>query len=306
MVKKTFAMILVLAILLSLCACGSMDKGIYEKAAAAFDAGEYAEAAVLFRSVSEYEDSAARAKECDYFIACAELDNDNFEKAIELFKALGDYRDCVRKIAEAEENIFGKSVVGSWVCEGVDMVGAVQDGIRSSMGESGEELLSYLPMMEFVVNIRLELLKDGKYTVSLDTDSFASAKAGLVTDLRKGLGDYVMALFKTMLDARGMALEEYEKAYGKKIDADELIVLFYDITMDELMDEIASELDTISIDGFSFSGEYRTESGRIKLLCEDNVASADCSADGQQLVFPDEGDNSAMFYGCAPLSFGRA
>lgn len=291
--------------LLSLCACGNVNKEIYAKAEAAFEAGNYSEAAALFRSVSDYEDSEARVKECNYFIACAELDNDHFEEAIELFTALGDYRDCAKKLAEATENIFDSTVVGTWLCESIDMVDAVKEGILSSMGESGEEFLSYFPMMEFVVDMRLELFDDGKYSVSLDADSFDEAKTGLVAELREGFGDYVMALFKTMLDSRGMTIEEYEQSYGQEITPDVLIFLFYEITMDELMEEMSSELDTISIDSFAFSGEYRADESHVRMILNDNVSVADYSAESDLLVFPDEGDNSAMFYNCCPLTFVR-
>lgn len=102
--KKLLSLILVMAMVLSLCACGKADD--YEAAIALMEAGNYEEAMAAFTELGDYEDSAQKLEECENILAYAEavalFDAEQYEDALAIFSALGDYQDSLEKKAECE------------------------------------------------------------------------------------------------------------------------------------------------------------------------------------------------------------
>lgn len=96
--KKIIAIILTLAMVLTLTACDSSD---YKKAMGLYEEGDYVSARAMFVELADYENSPEMVKECDYGIAVENYENGNLKEALEQFKALGDFKDSasyVKKI----------------------------------------------------------------------------------------------------------------------------------------------------------------------------------------------------------------
>lgn len=74
------------------------DARAYNQAQALFEKGQYGQAESAFRSLGDYEDSAARADECRYQQARAAFDNGNYTLAQALFEALGNYEDSAEQV----------------------------------------------------------------------------------------------------------------------------------------------------------------------------------------------------------------
>lgn len=100
MIKKTVAGMLALIMLVMLCSCGK--KGKYSEALSLFDAGQYAEAQVIFNELEDYEDSAEKSVECDYQMALTQLGEKQYDAAIGIFEKLGDYKESAAKLEEAK------------------------------------------------------------------------------------------------------------------------------------------------------------------------------------------------------------
>ena len=102
--KKLVSLILVMAMVLSLCACGKADD--YEAAIALMEAGNYEEAIAAFTELGDYEASAQKLEECENILAYAEaialFEEEQYEDALAIFTALGDYKDCLEKKVECE------------------------------------------------------------------------------------------------------------------------------------------------------------------------------------------------------------
>lgn len=101
--KKLFALLLVLTMVLTLTGCKKDD---YESAVALMDAGSYAEAIVAFTELGDYEDSAQRLEECrngiTYAEAAALFEAGDYGSAYVIFLNLGDYRDSVQRCSECK------------------------------------------------------------------------------------------------------------------------------------------------------------------------------------------------------------
>lgn len=102
--KKLVSLILVMAMVLSLCACGKADD--YEAAIALMEAENYEEAIAAFTELGDYEDSAQKLAECEdalsYAKAVSLFEAEQYEDALAIFTTLGDYRDSLEKKAECE------------------------------------------------------------------------------------------------------------------------------------------------------------------------------------------------------------
>lgn len=88
--KKIIAVLLVLIMAISLCACDSAD---YKEATELFDSGNYRAARAIFAELGDYEDSAQMVKECDYRQAVDYIEKEDYAAARELLLSLGDYKD---------------------------------------------------------------------------------------------------------------------------------------------------------------------------------------------------------------------
>ncbi len=94
------------AVLLSLICIAALltgcDRSEYKKATALFENGQYAEAAELFASLSDYEDSADRVLECNYQLAAGLFKGGDYQGAKALFSALGNYNDSADRAFECD------------------------------------------------------------------------------------------------------------------------------------------------------------------------------------------------------------
>ena len=86
--------LVLLAVCLLLAGCRSKD---YEAAMALYGAGDYAAAAEAFRTLGDYEDSAAMASACEYALAEQLYADENWVAAEAAFTALGNFEDCANR-----------------------------------------------------------------------------------------------------------------------------------------------------------------------------------------------------------------
>lgn len=102
--KKLVSLILVMAMVLSLCACGKADD--YEAAIALMEAGNYEEAIAAFTELGDYEDSAQKLEECENILSYAEavalFEAEQYEEALAILSSLGNYKDSAEKVKECE------------------------------------------------------------------------------------------------------------------------------------------------------------------------------------------------------------
>lgn len=89
--KKVFALLLMLALVLSLTACDSSD---YKEAMELFNSEKYSDAVTIFEELGDYEDSAQMALKCKYEMALSFIEDGEFDSAKELLVALDDYENC--------------------------------------------------------------------------------------------------------------------------------------------------------------------------------------------------------------------
>ena len=111
--KKIFALIMVLVIMLCFAGCGEQE--LYDEANALLEAENYEEALAKFQELGDYEDSAVKCEEAEkgikYNEALALLDAGDNEKAEEAFKELGNYKDSATKYEElSKENDYQKAI----------------------------------------------------------------------------------------------------------------------------------------------------------------------------------------------------
>lgn len=92
--KKILTGLLLAAMLFVLSGCDSKD---YKTAEELFAAGDYEAAAVLYRELGDYSDSAEKGKLCEYELAEALRLAGDHAAAREAFLALGDYSDSAEK-----------------------------------------------------------------------------------------------------------------------------------------------------------------------------------------------------------------
>lgn len=88
--KKILSMLLVVAMMLSLCGCSSSD---YKKAVALFDEGDYAAAYEMFIALGDYNDSPEMATQCQYELATDLMEKGDYKSAATTFGTLGSYAD---------------------------------------------------------------------------------------------------------------------------------------------------------------------------------------------------------------------
>lgn len=95
--KKVIALLCLLALLVSLCACASSN---FAKANTLYNRGSYEEAIVLFESLGDYENSEEMILACRYEMARKLISLQEYEAAIAAFEELGDYSDSAERVAD--------------------------------------------------------------------------------------------------------------------------------------------------------------------------------------------------------------
>jgi len=89
--------------------CTSADAKKYENAKELMDGGSYTEAAEIFSSIKEYEDSEELYASCMYSQGQAYMDDNNYTGAKECFEEIPDYEDVSKLIDECDHMIAVKN-----------------------------------------------------------------------------------------------------------------------------------------------------------------------------------------------------
>ena len=100
--KKFFAVILILSMVVSLCACDSSD---YKEALEFYKDEMYKQARDIFVELGDYEDSAQMVNACDYQIAMEHMEDKKYDQAREIFVGLGDYEDSAQMVNACDYEI---------------------------------------------------------------------------------------------------------------------------------------------------------------------------------------------------------
>ncbi len=103
--KKFIALILALALCMSLTACLDLKAKPYEEAVALMDAGEYQAAAEAFEALEDYEDAPEKALDCHYELALASYEKEEFDAAQEAFEKLSGHKDSAEMAEKCRREI---------------------------------------------------------------------------------------------------------------------------------------------------------------------------------------------------------
>ena len=109
--RKIVSLAAVLFLMLSLCACSSLE---YKKAMTAYDDGDYKSAREMFAELGDYENSAEMVKDCDYELACELMDDGEYGEAAALFEDLNGYKDSADRAEECYTKEIDVLVQGDW------------------------------------------------------------------------------------------------------------------------------------------------------------------------------------------------
>lgn len=147
--KKIILCVLSIMLLLCLSACDSSD---YKKAESLCEEERWSEAAEIFTSLGDYEDSAQRVKECNYNIAEDLFDDQKYEQAKEAFEALGDYSDSQVRVYDCNYQMASILCLGGKYEEAVPLLAQAQ-GHEDSIKMIHQIMFSmindeYLPAVE--------------------------------------------------------------------------------------------------------------------------------------------------------------
>lgn len=77
----------------------------YDDAMNAYNNHQYKDAAVLFESLGDYEDSAKLLKECKYNVGTNYMADGKYEKAVAELKDIGKYKDSKKQLKECYYNL---------------------------------------------------------------------------------------------------------------------------------------------------------------------------------------------------------
>ena len=102
MKKKIWSLALAILLLAMLTGCSGKN---YEEATALLDAGNYAEARMMFEELGDYEDSEDMVRECDYRMAIAHMGAEDYQEAQNCFAALGTYKNSEELMTWCANNL---------------------------------------------------------------------------------------------------------------------------------------------------------------------------------------------------------
>lgn len=94
--KRVCALLMLLAIVLTLGACGNSQEQAYKKAGKLLDDGKYAKAAEEFKALGSYEDASKMALYAQALDAAA---NGNYDAALKTFRSLDAFKDSPIQIS---------------------------------------------------------------------------------------------------------------------------------------------------------------------------------------------------------------
>ena len=293
--KKFLGIILVLALVCSLCACDSSDykkasdalaAGDYEAALAGFEAladykdsadkvsecryqlalaefdgGSYEKALDAFNALGGFSDSADKAKECRYRLALEELDGGSYEKAIAGFEALGDYADAAQRVKEATLALTKEKVVGKWVSDEID----ITDQLRAALLQSElGGVFSDIQLEKVAFRAQIELTERGTYVSAVVKDEFAETIKSFMSSITEATTKYILSIYEENLELNGYTMQDLYDELGTD-DPDEVVRQLEGASVAEMFEEMQLEAVLETFAGVGMTGEYELTESELLL-----------------------------------------
>lgn len=273
--KKAISIILVLALMFSLCACGGSGKN-YAAAEKLLADGDYSAAAEAFSALGDYKDSEVKAQE-------AYLNNAvSYEWISDGIKLTGD--DIKDMFSQAAATIDEDSAAM--------YMGAIENCEFGSAEYS----------------MRLKFNADGTFVYAPDDESFNAAMKLMFDDFMTGLISYFIDIITDMFSMYGMSVDELIEVYGASSEK-EFVELVMGMSSEEMVDALIKEIGAAEFkEGCTFSGTYTVSDGKLQIMLNDASDIAHYDDANDTLVFDGEGvdPESLPFDGIYPMVFRHA
>ena len=327
--KKRIAILLVLALLLALSGCKSLD---YKQAVTAMDAGNYQEALTALDALGDYKDAADLAVKCRYAIAEDNFDKGEYETALTQFTDLGDYRDSGKYVTKCNYALAVKAFEDKDYTKAQDLFTGLADyqdskdylektenalllqAVSGTWKSGTFDLFAYLvDSMGLMENAWNTVTSDGtlpqanaSFTVTIDENGEYGVECTIersenFSDAFKDLMiRYMKEAISTNLADQGYTLDDLYAELGTE-DWDEVMNGLYGVNMDEfLKNQVGMEdaLDAIETAGFDH-GTVEFEDG--KLVLGENTLSYDAEKD----TLTDEDTDQADLFGQDSVTYTR-
>lgn len=327
--KKRIAILLVLALLLALSGCKSldykqavtaMDAGNYQEALTAldalgdykdaadlavkcryaiaednFDKGEYETALTQFTDLGDYRDSGKYVTKCNYALAVKAFEDKNYTKAQDLFTGLADYQDSKDYLEKTENALLLQAVSGTWKSGTFDLFTYLVDSM-GLMENAWNTVTSDGTLPQANASFTVTIDENGEYGVECTierSENFSDAFKDLMIR-------YMKEAISTNLADQGYTLDDLYAELGTE-DWDEVMNGLYGMDMDEfLKNQVGMEdaLDAIETAGFDH-GTVEFEDG--KLVLGENTLSYDAEKD----TLTDEDTDQADLFGQDSVTYTR-
>lgn len=273
--KKTLSLILVFALMLTLCACGGSGKS-YAAAEKQLADGDYAAAAEAFAALGDYKDSAEKAQEA-------------------YLKDAVSYvwiSDGIKLTDEAIKDMFAQSA------------SLVEDG----NAEIYQEAIDSCEFSTAEYSMCLEFKEDGTFVYYPEEDSFNAAMNSVFGDFMNGFVAYFIGTLNDMFSAYGMSMDDLLDMY-EAADETEFVELIMGMTTEEMVEGLVEEIGTAEYkESCTFNGTYSIEGGKLQIMLDDAADTGRYDAANGTLVFDGEGvdPESLPFDGIYPMVFRHA
>ena len=327
--KKRIAILLVLALVLALSGCKSldykqavtaMDAGNYQEALTAldalgdykdaadlavkcryaiaednFDKGEYETALTQFTDLGDYRDSGKYVTKCNYAMAVKAFEDEDYTKAQDLFTGLADYQDSKDYLEKTENALLLQAVSGTWKSGTFDLFGYLVDSM-GLMEDAWNTVTSDGTLPQANASFTVTIDENGEYGVECTierSENFGDAFKDLMIR-------YMKEAISTNLADQGYTLDDLYAELGTE-DWDEVMNGLYGVNMDEfLKNQVGMEdaLDAIETAGFNH-GTVEFEDG--KLVLGENTLSYDAEKD----TLTDEDTDQADLFGQDSVTYTR-
>lgn len=327
--KKRIAILLVLALLLALSGCKSldykqavtaMDAGNYQEALTAldalgdykdaadlavkcryaiaednFDKGEYETALTQFTDLGDYRDSGKYVTKCNYAMAVKAFEDEDYTKAQDLFTGLADYQDSESYLEKTENALLLQAVSGTWKSGTFDLFTYLVDSM-GLMEDAWNTVTSDGTLPQANASFTVTIDENGEYGVECTierSENFGDAFKNLMIR-------YMKEAISTNLADQGYTLDDLYAELGTE-DWDEVMNGLYGVNMDEfLKNQVGMEdaLDAIETAGFDH-GTVEFEDG--KLVLGENTLSYDAEKD----TLTDEDTDQADLFGQDSVTYTR-
>ena len=327
--RKRIAILLVLALVLALSGCKSldykqavtaMDAGNYQEALTAldalgdykdaadlavkcryaiaednFDKGEYETALTQFTDLGDYRDSGKYVTKCNYAMAVKAFEDEDYTKAQDLFTGLADYQDSKDYLEKTENALLLQAVSGTWKSGTFDLFTYLVDSM-GLMEDAWNTVTSDGTLPQANASFTVTIDENGEYGVECTierSENFGDAFKNLMIR-------YMKEAISTNLADQGYTLDDLYAELGTE-DWDEVMNGLYGVNMDEfLKNQVGMEdaLDAIETAGFDH-GTVEFEDG--KLVLGENTLSYDAEKD----TLTDEDTDQADLFGQDSVTYTR-